>query len=305
MKHIVSVSIGSSTRDHTATIKVLGEEIVLERRGTNGDIDGAVRLIQELDGKVDALGMGGIDLYIWAGTKRFIFREAKKIAAAAQITPIVDGSGLKNTLERNVIMQLRASTPELFQDKNVLMVSAMDRFGMAEELLDAGCRCLYGDLIFALGLQLPIYSLNFLQNYIASWLAPVVVQLPFKYVYPIGKKQDHLKPNPKFARYYEWADVIAGDFHLIRKHLPCQLKNKVILTNTVTKDDVMLLEKAGVAKIITTTPEVEGRSFGTNVMEGLMVALLNKPLAEIRPQDYLELLERMEFSPRTIDFQKK
>ena len=60
MKRVVSVSIGSSTRDSKAIISVCGQEFSIERIGTDGDIDKAVELIKELDGKVAALGMGAL-----------------------------------------------------------------------------------------------------------------------------------------------------------------------------------------------------------------------------------------------------
>src|SRR5690554_3650848 len=100
MKRIVSVSLGSSKRDHAVETELLGEKFSVERIGTNGDIKKMIALIRELDGKVDAFGLGGIDLYIQAVDRRYTLRDAQKIAAAARSTPIVDGSGLKNTLER-------------------------------------------------------------------------------------------------------------------------------------------------------------------------------------------------------------
>ncbi|NLM25076.1 MAG: quinate 5-dehydrogenase [Firmicutes bacterium] len=301
MKHVVSVSIGSSSRDHQAEVDFLGERIFIERRGTDGDINKAIQLIKELDGKVDAFGMGGIDLYIWAGTKRYVFRDAKKIARSAKLSPIVDGSGLKNTLERKVIMDLSDQFPELFYQKKVLMVSAMDRFGMAEALLKTGCETLYGDLIFALGVDIPVYSLDVLHKYLARWAAPIVVQLPFKLLYPTGKKQENIQAKSKYAKYYHWADIIAGDFHMINRHLPKELSGKTIITNTVTEADVEALRSKGISKLITTTPEIQGRSFGTNVIEGLMVAMLGKPLEQIKSQDFLDLLEKMQIKPRILE----
>ncbi|MCX7682555.1 MAG: quinate 5-dehydrogenase, partial [Anaerolineae bacterium] len=61
MKRAVSISLGSSTRDKKVTLTLLGQEITLERIGTDGDVAQAIRLYRELDGKVDAFGVGGID----------------------------------------------------------------------------------------------------------------------------------------------------------------------------------------------------------------------------------------------------
>lgn len=297
MRRVVSVSLGSSKRDHKVRRNILGEEFEIERVGTDGDIKRAIALIRELDGKVDAFGMGGIDLYIQAGNRRYVLRDAIPLARAAVKTPIVDGSGLKNTLERKVVQFLAADGRVRFQDRKVLMVSAVDRFGMAEALDAAGARLLLGDLAFTLGVPVILRSLRSL-DLLARVIGPVVCRLPFSMLYPTGSKQEEIKTDDKYARYYHQADIIAGDFHFIRRYLPDRVDGKVIITNTVTASDVDLLRERGARTLITTTPELEGRSFGTNVMEGVLVALSGKRPTELRPDDYEELLQRMGFQPR-------
>jgi hypothetical protein len=71
-------------------------------------------------------------------------------------TPVVDGSGLKNSLERRVIKYLEKDPRFGLKDKKCLMVCAMDRFGMAESLVEAGCNMMFGDLIFALDVDKPL-----------------------------------------------------------------------------------------------------------------------------------------------------
>lgn len=297
MRRIVSVSIGSSQRDSKAIVNVCGEDFSVERIGTDGDIGKAVEMIKELDGKVAAFGMGGIDLYLWSGKRRFILREAKKIARTPQLTPIVDGSGLKNTLERKAIEALAKENPQMFAGQRVLLTCALDRFGMAQALAETGSEVLYGDFIFALGLPFPIYKLRTLERAVAL-LAPIVVQFPFRWLYPIGDKQQQSPKKSKYAKYYAWANIIAGDYHMIRKYMPEDLEGKTLITNTITPNDMEFLAKCRIRELITTTPNLGGRSFGTNVMEALLVALIDKPLAEITPQDYNEMLDKIGFAPR-------
>lgn len=296
MKHVMSVSIGSSKRNHRVEVEVLGERFIIERIGTDGDIKKAIEIIKEYDGKVSAFGMGGIDLYISVGDKRYTIKDAVPIARAAKLSPIVDGSGLKNTLERKVIDYLIREKIVDFKNKRVLLVCGMDRFGMAESLEKSGCDLTLGDLVFALGVPVPLKSLKSL-NIIASIIAPIACRLPISVLYPVGEKQEK-KPNPKFGRFYNDADVIAGDFHFIKQHLPLDISGKIILTNTVTADDVALLRERGARMLITTTPKLNGRSFGTNVMEGVLVSLSEKPYKSLTPADYNELLDRIGFSPR-------
>lgn len=295
MKRVVSVSIGSTARDKAVEVDILGEKFRIERIGTDGDMQKAVDLLHELDGKVAAFGMGGIDLYLWAGKRRYLLRDARKLAAAPKLTPIVDGSGLKNTLERRVVEYLRNEAKIPLAGMKVLLVSGMDRFGMAEALQESGCEVILGDFMFALGLPIPLRSLKALHR-AARVIAPIACQLPFSMLYPTGEKQKENKP--RYERYYQWAEMIAGDWHFIKKYMPPRLDGKIILTNTITEEDVQELRNRGAAKLITTTPELDGRSFGTNVMEGVLIALAGKPAKDMQPADYLALLDRIAFKPR-------
>jgi hypothetical protein len=295
MKHVLSVSIGSSKRDHTVEMDILGERFIIQRTGTDGDMKKAIKIIEEMDGKVSAFGMGGIDLYMCVGNKKYMFRDAAKIARTAKNSPIVDGSGLKNTLERKVINYLIEEKITDFKDKNVLLVSGMDRFGMAEALEQSGCDLVLGDLAFALGVPIPIPSLRSLYI-IATILAPIVCLLPFSMIYPTGEKQE--KAHTKYSRFYDKADIIAGDFHFIKRYMPPEIPGKIIITNTVTSQDVEMLKGRGAKMLITTTPELDGRSFGTNVMEGIIVSLAEKPYKSLKPADYDMLLDKLGFKPR-------
>ena len=299
MKRVVSVSLGSSKRDHLVEAEILGEKFLIERIGTDGDMERMVVLLKELDGRVDAFGLGGMDLHIRAGAKHYLIREAAKIARAARKTPIVDGGGLKDTLERRVIANLTKEGLMDFRGKKVLLVSAVDRFGMAEALDAAGAELICGDLIFGLGIPVPLRSLAALQR-VAYLLAPFACQLPFKLLYPTGNKQE--KIDNRYQRYYEEAEIIAGDFLFIRRYLPPLLPGKTIITNTVTNQDVEVLQQRGIKTLITTTPEFNGRSFGTNVMEGVLLTLSGKKANEVTPDDYNRILDELKFKPRVVNF---
>jgi len=275
----------------------LGERFIVERIGTDGSIARAIELVKELDGKVDAFGMGGIDLYISCGRNRYMFKDAIPIARAAQKTPIVDGSGLKGTLERRVIEYLHKEAKIPFSNLKVLLVSGADRFGMAEALVDTGCDLILGDLIFVLDLPIPLRSLNALDR-AARVLAPIVTRLPFSMVYPTGKKQEQRKLNPKQSKWYETSDIIAGDWQYVIKWMPDDMRGKSVITNTTTEEDVAELRRRGISTLVTTTPELDGRSFGTNVMEGVVVSLLGKRPEEITPEDMNGILDRLDFKPR-------
>lgn len=292
-KRVVSVSIGSSKRNSKAEVNLegLGDTFTLERIGTDGDWNKAISLVKELDGKVDAFGLGGTDLYVYAGNRRYTFRDSLRMAKAAQKTPLLDGSGLKHTLERKAVQDLEPVIG--WKGRKVLIPSAVDRFGLAEAMSEAGAEVLYGDFIFGLGLDIPIYRLSVLQK-IASILLPIITQLPFEWLYPTGEKQEKQVLDWR-QKYFRWADVVAGDWLYMRRYMPPDMKGKIILTNTTTEDDLAFMRERGIKTLVTTTPRIGGRSFGTNVMEGFIVAAAGRyPLSEA---DYLLYIEKLGLRP--------
>jgi len=301
VKKVLSISLGSSKRDHIVETEMLGEKFLIERKGTDGDKKKARELFLEFDGKYDAFGLGGIDLYIYASGRRYTFKDAKKLISNVKKTPVVDGSGLKNTLERRVIKYIYENTDINISDKKVLMVSAMDRFGMAEAFSEFGAKLFCGDLIFALGIPVLIKSIKIL-SIVAFVVAPIVTKLPFELIYPTGKKQEKRSVFKRYSRFYHDADIIAGDFHYIKRYIPEQLNKKIIITNTVTKKDVEDLKNIGVKYLITTTPELNGRSFGTNVMESVLITLAGKSPENLNSDEYSNLLDKINFKPRIIKF---
>ena len=296
MKHIVSVSLGSSSRDHKVETTFLNENFIIERRGVDGDIRKAKSILQELDGTVDAIGLGGLDVYLSSRKGRYALKEGLELLNILKKTPAVDGSGLKNTLEPEILEYIKNDSRFPLKDKNVLMVCAMDRLGLAEAFTSAGCNMMFGDIMFALGKNQPIHSLDELGEF-ADKVIPEISKLPLAFIYPMGKKQ-MAAPENKYPEHYEWADYIAGDFHFIRKHLPPKIDGKIIITNTVTDEDIEDLKQRGTAYVITTTPELKGRSFGTNVLEAVLISIMKKPWEEITQQEYLDLIRKLELKPR-------
>ncbi len=290
-KHVVSIGLGSSQRDTRLEVRLLGQDIIIERRGTDGDMRQAAALFEELDGKVDAFGLGGTDLFFRLAGRDYYQQDSLRLVRHAKKTPVVCGAGLKDSLERLVVQELDASLH--FAGKKVLMVVAVDRFGMAETLAALGADMIYGDIIFALGLPLALRTSGQLKL-LGRWLLPVTTRLPIQWLAPTGKNQERSVSGWR-ERYYRWADVIAGDYHFIMRFAPQDLRGKIMLTNTTTSENVALLQQRGLKTLITTTPRINGRSLSTNMLEAAFVALAGKyPLSVA---DYTELIRRAGIRP--------
>lgn len=276
MKHVVSVSIGSSERNKRIQIQIGGDTILIERIGTDGDMEKAALLFKELDGKVDAFGLGGADLGMMVDNRYYPFHSVQKLIRYVNTTPVVDGLGLKSTIERNVaefIGQQLDSHLDHYGRK-AFFSTGTDRWGLCQPFTASSYDCVFGDLMFVLGLPIPMRSVGTLLT-VTKYFAPLVTRLPFKWLYPANTGEKVQKP--RFEKYYQWATVIAGDCIYLKRHLPKKLVDgKIIVTNTTTPDDIELFRKAGANYLITTTPVYDGRSFGTNVIEAVLVAVSGK-----------------------------
>ena len=295
MKRAVSISLGSSKRNKAVTIKLLGEEVSIERIGTDGDMEAAARMYQDLDGKVDAFGVGGADLGLLVDTRWYPLYSVNKMVRFVKQTPLVDGTGLKITLEKKAAPFLDEHIKDYIDSRGrkAFIMTGADRWGLTRSFLDAGYECTFGDMMFSLGINLPVHTEKALKM-LAAILMPIAGRLPFEWVYPIGEKQEERKP--KYPKWFEWATVVGGDCHYIKRYMPDDMIGKIIVTNTTTQEDTDLFRRCGVKYLVTTTPVLEGRSFGTNMMESALIAVSGKKRVLTYPE-YEAMLSELGFKP--------
>ena len=296
MKRAVSISIGSSKRNKAVEVTLLGEKVSIERIGTDGDMEAAALKYKELDGQVDAFGVGGADLGAIVEGKFYPFHSVQKLVRYIQKTPVVDGGGLKNTLENRAPAFIDKKLGEYInaRGRKVMVTVGVDRWGLSKSFVEAGYETVFCDLMFALDIPIAIKSLSGLRT-LAALMIPIVTRFPFEWLYPTGENQDVRKP--KWEKWYQWATVVAGDCHYVKRHMPNDMTGKVVVTNTTTPEDVEEFRKAGVKYLVTTTPVMDGRSFGTNMMEAALVAASGRGRALTWPE-LTEMIDQLGFEPQ-------
>jgi hypothetical protein len=299
MKKAVSVSLGSSQRDKVVTIRLGDEDVCLERIGMDGDLEAAAQKLKELDENPDvhALGVGGANLGTYMDDQYYEYKCIQPMVRFVTKTPLVDGSGLKNTLEADIATFIDGELGSYIEQhggRKVFVVCGVERWELSMSFVNAGYEYVFGDMMFALGIPIPIRRLG-VAKMLAKILVPITTRLfPFDWLYPTGDKQN--ERTPKYIQYYEWATVIAGDCHYIKQHMPDNLQGKVVVTNTTTLQDVQDFRQAGVKYLVTTTPVLDGRSFGTNLMEAALVAVSGKGRA-LKWDELREMLEVLGLKP--------
>lgn len=294
MKRAISISLGSSKRDKSVKINLNGQEILVERVGTDGDIPRARQMYLDLDGKVDAFGVGGVDLYLRLDDREYPLHAALKLVSGVQQTPLCDGRGLKHTLERRVFELAKPQLGEV-RFKQAFVPVAIDRLGLAQAVAEVSDRIVLGDLMVALGIPLPIYGIPAFKR-VARIMLPFVSHFPMSMIF---YGSDGAEQKPKYTKFFEGSDLIAGDFLFMRKYMPADLAGKTVLTNTTTEDNIALLKEHGVKTIITTTPRYDGRSFGTNMMEAALTAYAGK-CRRLTDDELNVLIDELDLKPTVI-----
>jgi len=295
MKRAVSISLGSSKRDKSVKVNLNGQEILVERIGTDGDIAKARQMYLDLDGKVDAFGVGGVDLHLRLDDREYPLRAALKLVAGVRQTPLCDGRGLKHTLERRVF-QLAESQLGKMRFKQAFVPVAVDRLGLAEAVAEVADQTVFGDLMVALGVPLPIYGIPAFKR-VARVMLPIVSHFPMSMLFYGSDGAEH---KPKYVKYFEESDLIAGDFLFMRKYMPVNLNGKTIVTNTTTEENIALLKERGAKLVITTTPRYDGRTFGTNLTEAMLTAYAGKG-RRLSDAELNGLIDELGLKPAVMD----
>ncbi len=201
--------------------------------------------------------------------REYPLHAALKLVQNVKRTPVVDGRGLKHTLERRVFKLAFASADFIPRHyKNAFVPVAVDRLGLAQAAAEVSDDIVIGDLMIALGIPIPVRGIRAYKR-LARLLLPFVSHFPLSMLFYGSSGDVH---DPRYERHFLQADMIAGDFMFMKKYLPHDLDGKTVVTNTTTPENIELLRVRGVHTLITTTPRYEGRTFGTNMMEAALTA---------------------------------
>jgi hypothetical protein len=297
MKTVISISLGSSVRDFDQIMLFNNYQVRVIRRGTDGDTSLAAKLIQDHDGKIPFIGLGGVNKYYRWGKDKYPCPLGIKLANLAKNSKVVDGSSIKKAFDKQAFNLLKAHTS--LRTKKVLIVSVLDRPHLVEFCDAEACSYIIGDAIFALKVPLPIYS-HRIFGIAARLTMPFLRHIPIQYLYPTGSKQDNIKPGYA-ASYVKTADVICGDFNMFKSQMPTELNNKIILASTVTRKDAAMVQERGASALITSSPYMYGRALGANLWEAVLSTINKRLLTE---KDVEKIVHELKIQPSILQFKE-
>jgi predicted amino acid dehydrogenase len=300
MKKILVIDLGQSTA--TSEIQWLGQTIEIARMGCGGDAERARQLIADHEGCIDAIALDGLPAHLALGAAR---RPHVVGATFAQFDPpVVDGSGVRDGLERWGMNLAAAAQPGIFAEKHVLMVPGLNHTGLAQSLGRHSHNIRYADPVVYFGL--PDFPGVGARQTLDQVAAPTLEQLqdfPFRRLMPQPGEPGRARDAAPFT----WADVLAGDIGAIRRYAPRRLDHKLVVVEWANADDLADLSQRGVSTVITLMPSLDGRGelgrWPAAVLEAILAALRPNPAAELAENTYLDLIADIDWAPAIRELQ--
>lgn len=291
---VIHTGEGNDSAQHT----FMGHDLRLRRAGCGGDAERARALIQEYDGKVDAIALEGMPADLELGDAHRPHELGATLPAVATRTPVVDGAGIRAGLERWGVILADRAQPGIFAQKHVLMVPGLNHNGLSGALERRAAELRFADpfIYFAL----PSAPLIGGRQTLGQAAGPTLDQLksaPFHRIQPLPGEPE--KPRDPDA--FRHADILAGDVGAIRRYAPADLKRKTIVVEWATEEDLDDLRQRGASILVTMMPALDGRGelgrWSAATIEAIMVSIRANPDAPLTEDTYLDLMADLDWTP--------
>ena len=296
MKKILVIHLGTNSAEEQ--VRFLGQDVQVTYRGSSGDAGTARNLIEEFDGKVDAIALSGIPSALHLGPAQVLHAEGDSLLKAARHTPVVNGTGIRAGLERWGAILVNRAEPGIFAHKRVLMVPGLNHNGLTMALERHAESIHFADPFVYFGwLRMPGVGSGATLNKVARAQLDLLKTAPFRRIYPqAGNPERERSPLP-----FRQADVLVGDIGPILRYAPDDLHRKTIVVGHANDQDIVELARRRASIVVTMMPSLReddplGR-WPASVIEAVLVALRPDPKAECSEDTYLDLLADVHWSP--------
>ena len=296
MKDLLIIALDHG--EETTTTTFLGHELRLRRVGSGGDPERIRKLIRDHDGKVDAVALDGIPVWLHLGRERVRHGVGGALPPLAEKTPVVDGSGIRAGLERWGVLLADRREPGIFSQKHILMTPGLNHTGLADALRRRSPHVRFADPVLFFGLP-PAPGVGSPRT-LPKAAAPTLEHLrdaPFE---RLGFRTGEA-PHARTAPLFRWADVLAGDMAAVRRFAPERLAHKTVVVEAATDEDLEDLRRRGVDIVVTMMPpfgEEDGLAReSAAVVEAALAALRPDPDLPLSEDTYLDLMAELSWTP--------
>ena len=299
MKHVVTVSLGSSDKDYAFETQFLGQDFKVTRQGADGDDSKAWDLLRRAQADADAVGLGMIRDHYDVGTRRFVHKDTDKLLNVVTRVPATTGADLRRMLQVRAVRHVQKSLGSYFNNNLVLFLSGTVNYDLAVEMQQYTPNLKFADAVLQTGAPKMLTSLNQLELFAAGskmaggmWAARA-----------LGSVLPKLsKVKAAFlAKEIAEAHLIVGAFEDIRAYAGNgNLKGKTLLTSAIDEERMAWLKEQEVNLAIDTCPQPFSEVVGINVIEAMILAATGLSPQDLADDDLAEIIEELKLQPRLL-----
>ena len=296
MKKVVTVSLGSSKYDFSFETDFLGERFQIKRLGADDDTGKAWELMRRQQTMADAIGLGEIGDHWHVGQNTVINKETRRLLNVVTRVPATTGATLRRLLQVRAVRYVQNHLGNYFNNNIVLFLSGMRNWDMAQAMSDYTPNLQFADALAQTGAPTLLTSLQQLEYY-AKGSEIALTGKP-------GEMLESMLAGFKSSRIgaaVAKSHVIVGTFHELKEvGTPANLDGKTVITSAVDDDRLAFFKQCKVNLVIDVSPQLFPRVVGTNVIEAMILAALDKPKEEISDDDFSEILDELDIKPRLL-----
>lgn len=287
MKHVVSISLGSSSQDFEFTTTILGSRLHVRRVGADGDVGRAAELAQQWGDEAATLGIG-VDQDSDA-----LMGVIARYNGSATLTT---GTRFCGILQEWAVRHAQGQMAGFFDNARVLFLSGLQDYRVALAMSEYSANLQFADPALQLGVPKLLGSLQALQlysdgaHYVKDWSLPALLN------------QGPVKEWARFVvrKALQKASVVVAPIHLLDEYGLEELAGKTVIASNVSEARMATLHDKGVATVIDGAPLMHGHSLGANLLEAMVIAATGKHPEDLMEDDYLEVISALKLEPRVV-----
>ena len=298
MKRIVSVSLASSADDYEFETEFLGETFHVRRVGADWDLNKAAALLDGAQYEADAIGLGMVRDHAQVGTRRLRDRLTSRLERVVTNVPVTTCDMLRTFFDEWCVRHVQAEEGQYFTNARTLVLSGITNYRTAAVLSEYSRNLRFADPAILHGVPRILNSLRALEAYAgtAARLSRWTASRPLAQDGPPRSALTRRAVRKAMA----WAHFLVGSWQEIEQYSAEELARKVVITSSVTDEALARLGEKGAYVVIDRTPQLLDRVVGLNVLDAMIIAALEKRRDEVLYDDYLHVLDGLDFSPRVL-----
>lgn len=299
MKHVVSVTMGSSKGDFTFQTKFLGQDFTVRRAGADGDESKAWELLRRYQSKADAIGLGMIRDHHDVGTRRIVHADTERMLGVVTRVPATTGAPLRRLLQVRAVRHVQKQLGSYFNNNKVLFLSGMVNYDMAVAMADYTSNLRFADAILRTGAPKMLTSLGQLEVYARGARLTENV-LPLRTLSTVTPGLNAVNRN-LVRKHIRDAHTVVGTFEDLAEFMTeGALEGKTVITSAVDDERFADFGRWQANLVVDVSPRLFDHVIGTNAIQAMILAALGTTSEELADADLEDIIRELAIKPRLL-----